>query len=210
MCCCCCSRSSYKALYLLYSFKSSLECFWAQHHFTAAAAVIVPWRVWLRPCVLFALGEVRRHAWTALRCLTVVFSRCHWLGCARPCWWYYLLWAPAEWVEKRAEPPRPPEPCHSRLPRHLIVRKVSAGPSGPGASTASLSAGQTERHSVLGPGSFFPFSHRLCLISTECRGRKCQITGEPLRKKPKLRCSEAVETSCACCVVADDIFIWVS
>lgn len=144
-------------------------------------------RVWLRPCVLFALGEVRRHAWTALRCLTVVFSRCHWLGCARPCWWYYLLWAPAEWVEKRAEPPRPPEPCHSRLPRHLIVRKVSAGPSGPRASTASLSAGQTERHSVLGPGSFFPFSHRLCLISSECKGRKCQITGEPLQKKNKNR-----------------------
>lgn len=141
-------------------------------------------RIRLGPCVLFALGEVRRHAWTALRCLTVVFSRCHWLGCARPCWWYYLLRAPAEWVEKRAEPPRPPEPCHSRLPRHLIVRKVWAGPSGPEASTASLSAGQTERHSVLGPGSFFPFSHRLCLISSECRGRKCQIIGEPLKTPP--------------------------
>lgn len=31
-------------------------------------------------CVLFALPEVRRHAWSALLCLTVVFSRCHWLG----------------------------------------------------------------------------------------------------------------------------------
>lgn len=50
-----------------------------------------------------------------------------------------------------------------RLPRHLIVRKVSTEPSGPCGTTAPLSAGQTERHSVLGPGSFFPFSQRLCL-----------------------------------------------
>lgn len=57
----------------------------------------------LRVCVLFALSEVRRHAWSALHCLTVVFSRCHWLG---------VLWlgdgimcSGTSWVEKRAAAP---------------------------------------------------------------------------------------------------------
>lgn len=101
----------------------------------------------------------------------------------------------------------PPKLCHSRLPRHLIVRKVSAGPSGPGASTASLSAGQTERHSVLGPGSFFPFSHRLCLISNEYKSRKCQITPKSL----KVEVFKGRDVICRCVTVDDnDIFMGVS
>lgn len=85
--------------------------------------------------VLFALGEVRMHAWSALHCLTVVFSRCHRLAVVM----VLCALGPSR-VEKRAERQRS-RPRHSRLPRHLIVRKVSAGPSEPGASAVSLSAG---------------------------------------------------------------------
>lgn len=152
-----------------------------------------------RVCVLFALREVRRHAWSALHCLTVVFSRCHWLG---------VLWcgdgimcAGPSWVEKRGEQQRP-WLCHSSLPRHLIVRKVSAEPSGPSGSAASLSAGQTERHSVLGPGSFFPFSQRLCLASQESKGRKCQIT--PMSLKLKVFRTE-MSFAVVFCVIHDDV-----
>ena len=135
-------------------------------------------------CVLFALREVRRHAWSALHCLTVVFSRCHWLGVL----WHGdgIMCAQPEWVQKRAEL-QYPWLCYSRLPRHLTVRKVSAEPSGPCGSAASLSAGQTERHSVLGPGSFFPFSQRLCLLSQESKGGNAKLY--PCHKN--LRCLAA-------------------
>lgn len=75
------------------------------------------------------------HAWSALHCLTVVFSRCHRLAVVM----VLCALGPSR-VEKRAERQRS-RLRHSRLPRHLIVRKVSAGPSEPGASAVSLSAG---------------------------------------------------------------------
>lgn len=133
---------------------------------------IVSAPVCLTESVLFALWEVRRHAWCALHCLTVVFSRCHCTGVL----WHRegIMCTGPSWEEKRAELLHPGL-CHSRLPRHLIVRKVSTEPSGPCGFTASLSAGQTERHSVLGPGSFFPFSQRLCLVRQKSKKRKCQI-----------------------------------
>lgn len=79
------------------------------------------------------------HAWPALHCLTVVFSRCHRL--TAPCRGDGIMCsgAGAEW--RREQSRGAPRPRHSRLPRHLIVRKVSAGPSEPGASAAALSAG---------------------------------------------------------------------
>lgn len=70
-----------------------------------------------------------------------------------------LALGPAEWrargekkqKEQSSSSSSAPGCASTRLPRHLIVRKVWAEPSGPRGSTAPLSAGQTERHSVLGP-----------------------------------------------------------
>ncbi len=137
-------------------------------------------------CVLFALREVRRHAWSALHCLTVVFSRCHWLGVL--CRGDGIMCSGPSWVQKRAELQRP-QLSHSRLPRHLIVRKVSAEPSGPGGSTASLSAGQTERHSVLGPNS------QSCFIDFISKFKQCINS---IQHTLKLK---AIKTGTACTVL---------
>lgn len=54
-------------------------------------------------CVLFALREVRMHAWSALHCLTAVFSRCHWFA-VLCCAVVMVLCAldPAEWRKEQS------------------------------------------------------------------------------------------------------------
>lgn len=104
-------------------------------------------------CVLFALREVRRrHAWSALHCLTVVFSRCHWLGVP----WFgdgIMCTHRAQLCgeKSRAAPlamPLPP-PQTPYCEKSLGWALWACG------STAVLSARPTERHSVLGPAHSF-------------------------------------------------------
>lgn len=134
------------------------------------AAHPIVW-LWRAPGVrvLFALGEVRMHAWPALPCLTVVFSRCHRL--AVPCRGDGIMCSGAEpsGEKSRAAAPllSPPPPGHATpaLPRHLIVRKVSAGPLRARRIRRLAKCRARLKGTVsLGPGSFFPVSLRLCLI----------------------------------------------
>lgn len=116
------------------------------------------------------------HAWPALHCLTVVFSRCHRL--TAPCRGDGIMCsgAGAEWRREQrrgAPPPAAPLPppqtphCEKSVGRALRARRIRR---------RAKCRGQAERHGVLGPGSFFPISQRLCLIMRAEGRKKSRIT----------------------------------
>lgn len=95
--------------------------------------------------------------------------------CALPRRRYYVLWGRGR-VEKRAEPRRPPATplpppqtphCEKSVGRALRARRIRR---------RAKCRGQAERHGVLGPGSFFPISQRLCLIMRAEGRKKSRIT----------------------------------
>ena len=64
------------------------------------------------------------------------------------------------------------------------MRKVSVEPSGSHGPIASLSAGQSERHSVLEPASLFPFSQKALSHKPGEQGQKfAKITPMPLERR---------------------------
>lgn len=102
-------------------------------------------------------------------------------------------------AERRNEQSRSPPAVPVAPPQTPYCEKSLAEPFASSGSAASLSAGQTERHSVLGSSSFFPFSQWLCLISNESKGRICQIP--PVSLKPKV--CKSWNVICHCSVIHD-------